>query len=76
MQQIGFIALWYAFSLTNCPLFSGAPTYSAAPAPASEFFGIDQSITYGTSTSILTNTAGVVDTGTTLTLISTGASIV
>ena len=38
VQQIGFIALWCAFSLTNCPLFSGAPTYSAAPASASESF--------------------------------------
>ncbi|KAH9926239.1 aspartic peptidase domain-containing protein, partial [Epithele typhae] len=41
--------------------------------PASEFFGINQSIRYGTSTSILSSTAGIVDTGTTLTLISTDA---
>jgi hypothetical protein len=39
--------------------------------PANEFWGIDQSITYGT-TSILSTTAGIVDTGTTLTLIATG----
>jgi cathepsin E len=36
------------------------------------FWGIDQSIRYGTSTTILTKTAGIVDTGTTLTFIATG----
>ncbi|KAG2114836.1 acid protease [Suillus clintonianus] len=40
--------------------------------PASGFWGIDQSIAYGT-TSILTETAGIVDTGTTLILIATDA---
>ncbi|EKM61624.1 uncharacterized protein PHACADRAFT_112385 [Phanerochaete carnosa HHB-10118-sp] len=40
--------------------------------PASQYWGIDQSITYG-STSILSSTAGIVDTGTTLTLIATDA---
>ena len=39
--------------------------------PASEYWGINQSITYG-STSILSTTAGIVDTGTTLTLIASG----
>ena len=35
--------------------------------PASEFFGIDRTITYGTAkTPILPSTAGLVDTGTTL----------
>ena len=43
--------------------------------PASEFWGIDQSIQYGASTRILSTTAGVVDTGTTLTLIATGLAI-
>ena len=42
--------------------------------PASLFFGIDQSIRYGTSTNILSSTAGIVDTGTTLLLLPTGAS--
>ncbi|KAG2120230.1 acid protease [Suillus clintonianus] len=37
--------------------------------PASGYWGIDQSISYG-STSILTETAGIVDTGTTLILIA------
>ncbi|KDR80341.1 hypothetical protein GALMADRAFT_1191935 [Galerina marginata CBS 339.88] len=40
--------------------------------PASAYWGIDQSITYG-STTILSNTAGIVDTGTTLILIATNA---
>ncbi|KAI0642333.1 aspartic proteinase from Irpex Lacteus [Trametes meyenii] len=41
--------------------------------PSSEFFGIEQSIKYGTSTTILDHTAGIVDTGTTLILIATDA---
>ena len=40
--------------------------------PASEFWGINQSIRYGSSTTVLSSTAGIVDTGTTLTLIATG----
>jgi len=40
--------------------------------PASEYWGIDQSISYG-STSILSSTAGIVDTGTTLILIASDA---
>ena len=39
--------------------------------PASEYWGIDQSITYGSDT-ILSLTAGIVDTGTTFILIATG----
>ncbi|KAE9408853.1 acid protease [Gymnopus androsaceus JB14] len=42
--------------------------------PASEYWGIDQTITYGTSgTSILDSTAGIVDTGTTLLMIASDA---
>ncbi|KAG2363009.1 aspartic peptidase domain-containing protein [Suillus spraguei] len=40
--------------------------------PASSYWGIDQSITYGSST-ILSSTAGIVDTGTTLIYIATDA---
>jgi hypothetical protein len=39
--------------------------------PASQFFGVDQSITFG-STPILSATAGIVDTGTTLVLLASG----
>ena len=31
--------------------------------PSSQFWGINQSVRYGTSTSILTTTAGIIDTG-------------
>ncbi|KIJ26084.1 hypothetical protein M422DRAFT_192651, partial [Sphaerobolus stellatus SS14] len=41
--------------------------------PASEFWGISQSVRYGTSTTILSTTAGIVDTGTTLLLLATNA---
>ncbi|KAG2351161.1 aspartic peptidase domain-containing protein [Suillus spraguei] len=40
--------------------------------PSSTYWGIDQSIAYGSST-ILSSTAGIVDTGTTLILIATDA---
>jgi hypothetical protein len=40
--------------------------------PASEYWGIDESITYG-SKKILSSTAGIVDTGTTLVLLATSA---
>ncbi|EKM61854.1 uncharacterized protein PHACADRAFT_248741 [Phanerochaete carnosa HHB-10118-sp] len=40
--------------------------------PANEFVGIDQSVAYG-STTILSETAGIVDTGTTLTLLASNA---
>ncbi|KAL5514599.1 hypothetical protein ACEPAG_1915 [Sanghuangporus baumii] len=42
--------------------------------PSNEFFGIDQSITYGTKEStILGASSGIVDTGTTLTLLASNA---
>ncbi|KAL5513781.1 hypothetical protein ACEPAH_4182 [Sanghuangporus vaninii] len=42
--------------------------------PASEFFGIDQMITYGDNgTTVLPSTAGITDTGTTLILLETDA---
>ncbi|KAH9052748.1 aspartic peptidase A1 [Lactarius vividus] len=39
--------------------------------PASEFWGVDESIRYGASTIILPSTPGIFDTGTTLILIAT-----
>lgn len=53
-------------SLLRSPLTSTSP--------ASEYWGIDQSITYGSET-ILASTAGIVDTGTTLVLIASGESM-
>ncbi|KAF8902214.1 aspartic protease [Gymnopilus junonius] len=48
--------------------FSSCPI--TATSPSSSFWGINQSIRYGSSTSILAATAGIVDTGTTLLLIA------
>ncbi|KAM5546222.1 hypothetical protein V8D89_000348 [Ganoderma adspersum] len=43
-------------------------------APASEFVGIDQSVTYGAAgTTVLATTAGITDTGTTLLLLASDA---
>ena len=39
--------------------------------PASQYWGIDQSISYGGAT-ILSSTAGIVDSGTTMILLATG----
>ncbi|OSD00664.1 acid protease [Trametes coccinea BRFM310] len=63
------------FGGTDSSKFTGSITFAplTRTSPASEFFGINQSIRYGTSTSILSTTAGIVDTGTTLTLIATDA---
>nr|VWP01181.1 Transcription regulator [Ganoderma boninense] len=41
--------------------------------PASNYWGIDQDLTYGTSTTLLSGSAGIVDTGTTLLLLATDA---
>ncbi|KAI8972455.1 acid protease [Trametes punicea] len=55
--------------------FTGSITFApiTSTSPSSEFFGIDQSVRYGSSTSILSTTAGIVDTGTTLMLLATDA---
>ncbi|PIL25289.1 transporter [Ganoderma sinense ZZ0214-1] len=63
------------FGGTDSSKFSGSINFVplTTTSPASLFFGIDQSIRYGTSTNILSSTAGIVDTGTTLILIATDA---
>jgi cathepsin E len=60
------------FGGTDSSKFTGSITFAplTKTSPASEFWGINESITFG-STSILTSTAGIVDTGTTLILIAT-----
>ncbi|KAI0634025.1 acid protease [Trametes polyzona] len=62
------------FGGTDSSKFTGAINFAplTRTSPASEFFGIDQSIRLG-STTILSKTAGIVDTGTTLLLIATDA---
>ncbi|KAH9170213.1 aspartic peptidase A1 [Lactarius sanguifluus] len=46
-------------------------TQFIGPITTVEFWGIDESIQYGASTTILASTAGILDTGTTLILIAT-----
>ncbi|KAJ7040410.1 aspartic peptidase A1 [Mycena alexandri] len=65
-----------AFGGTDSTKFTGAVAFTplTTTSPARDYWGINQSITYGTSgTSILASTAGIVDTGTTLVLIATNA---
>ncbi|KAJ7621411.1 acid protease [Roridomyces roridus] len=61
------------FGGTDSTKFTGeihfAPVTTVAP--ASEFWGITQSVRYGASTTIFNNLAGIVDTGTTLLLLPT-----
>lgn len=62
------------FGATDSSSYSGSITYTpiTATSPASQYWGIDQSISYGGST-ILSSTAGIVDTGTTLVLLASDA---
>ncbi|EGO05010.1 hypothetical protein SERLA73DRAFT_82569 [Serpula lacrymans var. lacrymans S7.3] len=62
------------FGGTDSTKYTGAITYTPLTTtyPASYYWGINESITYG-STTILSETAGIVDTGTTLILIATNA---
>lgn len=62
------------FGGTDSSKFTGNITFASitGTSPASEFWGINQSISFG-STSILSSTAGIVDTGTTLVLIASNA---
>jgi len=61
---------------TDSSKFTGSITYTSltTTSPASFYWGINESITYGSAgTTILSTTAGIVDTGTTLLLIATDA---
>ncbi|KAF8264805.1 aspartic peptidase A1 [Lactarius quietus] len=62
------------FGGTDSTKFTGSITYvrPTTTTPASHYWGISQSIKYGTIT-ILSTTAGIVDTGTTLIMIATDA---
>jgi hypothetical protein len=65
------------FGGTDSDKFTGNITFVpiTSTSPANAFWGIDQSISYGSSngTQILRKTAGIVDTGTTLLLLATDA---
>ncbi|KAG1826298.1 aspartic peptidase domain-containing protein [Suillus subaureus] len=62
------------FGGTDATKYTGDIAYTPLTTtyPASYYWGINESITYGTTT-ILAETAGIVDTGTTLILIATNA---
>jgi cathepsin E len=59
---------------TDSSKFTGSITFTpiTGTSPANEFWGINESIEYGSKT-ILSTTAGIVDTGTTLILIASNA---
>ncbi|KAJ7263179.1 acid protease [Mycena haematopus] len=63
------------FGGTDPSKFTGSISYVpiTTTSPASNYWGIDQSISYGTDNTILDLTAGIVDTGTTLLMIATDA---
>ncbi|KAL1741011.1 acid protease [Schizophyllum fasciatum] len=63
------------FGGTDDDRFTGQIVYSpiTSTSPASNYWGIDQTVTYGESTAIMNSLAGIVDTGTTLLLIATDA---
>ena len=55
------------FGGTDSARYTGAITYaSTSTSPANEYWGINQSVRYGSLLTLLPTTAGIVDTGTTL----------
>lgn len=64
------------FGGADSSLYTGQLTYVPITQtyPSSEYWGIDQSVTYGGST-ILNSTAGIVDSGTTMIMLATGPSL-
>lgn len=60
---------------TDSSKFSGSISFTprTSTSPSSLFWGINQSVRYGASTTILSQTAGIVDTGTTLVLLASDA---
>ncbi|KAJ7878605.1 aspartic peptidase A1 [Mycena leptocephala] len=61
-----------AFGGTDSTKFTGSISFTSvtSTSPATDYWGINQAVTYG-STSILASTAGIVDTGTTLIYLAT-----
>ncbi|TDL15746.1 acid protease [Rickenella mellea] len=63
------------FGNADASRYTGALTYTGltTTSPANAFWGIDQTVTYGTSATLLGNAPGIVDTGTKLLLLATDA---
>ncbi|KAG8214431.1 acid protease [Butyriboletus roseoflavus] len=63
------------FGGTDSTKYTGQINYVpiTTASPASNYWGIDQTVTYGNGTTLLNTTSGIVDTGTTLLLLATDA---
>ncbi|KAF8816929.1 aspartic peptidase A1 [Phlegmacium glaucopus] len=71
-ESLNGVLTWGGTDSTNfIPPISFSPITTVSP--ANEFWGIGLSIRYGASTTILAQTAGIIDSGTTLILIATNA---
>ena len=59
----------------TCSRYTGEINFApiTTTQPASAYWGIDQDLSYGTDTQLLSGSAGIVDTGTTLLMIATDA---
>ena len=68
--SIDFVYVTSVFKFDLCTYVRYRPVTTTAP--SNRFWGIEQEIRYGTNTDILAPTAGIVDTGTTLTMIASG----
>ncbi|KAF9013171.1 acid protease [Cyathus striatus] len=64
-----------SFGSIDTSKITGDVTFTpiTSTSPASNYWGIDQTLTYGEGTHLLSGNAGIVDTGTTLLLIATDA---
>ncbi|KAI0695636.1 acid protease [Cytidiella melzeri] len=74
-STVGTVNGELTFGGTDSSKFTGSIDFTAITTtkPSNTFWGINQQIRYGTSTNILSATAGIIDAGTTLTLIATDA---
>lgn len=63
------------FGGTDASQFTGSIQFAAITqtSPASNYYGVDMSITYGSDTQILETTAGIIDIGTTFVMVATDA---
>lgn len=84
VEALGMFYPPYAENVPGSVTFGGADAskYTGALSyvpitqshPANDYWGVDQSITYGLATAIAGTTAGIVDSGTTMILLATGES--